>query len=388
MFRQGLFEKRQAGDWVANVRSAQHDAFSRTVAEQGTVLLKNDGGILPLLHHSSIAVIGAPGGIQPKIEGGGSSAVEAPYIINPLDGIRKSAGRGVSVAYAEGSDLAGTANVARAAQIAIVFVSTAETEGEDRRNLQLPGNQDQLIATVAAANPNTIVVLDTGGPVLMPWLTHVRGVIEAWYPGQEDGDAIAAILYGDVNPAAKLPLTFPRSESAVPTASPGQWPGVNGVSRYEERLNVGYRWYDATSTAPLFPFGYGLSYTTFTLSHLALSPRRWNASLAPAGGKVHVTVDVTNTGKRGGAEVVQVYVAQPSSNGEPPRQLRAFAKVELKPGETKHVPLTLDSQSFSIYDPAAHRWVSPAGTYRVVVGTSSRDLPLESSIAVKRKRER
>jgi beta-glucosidase len=384
MFRQGLFDKQQTGDWLANVRSAEHDAFSRAVAEQGTVLLKNDRDILPLLGHSSIAVIGMAGDAKPKVEGGGSSWVEAPYAVSPLDGIRKRAGAGSNVTYGDGNDLTKAANVARAAKVAIVFVNTAETEGADRRDLRLPDNQDQLISAVAAANPNTIVVLDTGGPVLMTWITHVRGVIQAWYPGQEDGNAIAAILYGDVNPAAKLPLTFPRSESAVPTASAQQWPGVNGISKYDEKLNVGYRWYDSTNTAPLFPFGFGLSYTTFKLSHLTVSRRRLNVSPRGSGESVQVAVAVTNTGKLTGAEVVQVYVEQPVKNGEPPRQLRGFAKVELKSGETKRVILALDKRSFSIYDTAARRWTSPEGTYVVLVGTSSRDLPLHSAITVTR----
>jgi beta-glucosidase len=382
IFRQGLFDKQQTGNWMANVRSAKHDAFSRLVAEQGTVLLKNDGNILPLLGRFSIAVIGMAGNTKPKLEGGGSSWVEAPYAVSPIDGIRRRAGTGSTVTYADGKDLMQAANVARAAEVAIVFVNTAETEGADRRDLRLPDNQDQLIFTVARANRNTIVVLDTGGPVLMPWLTHVRGAIEAWYPGQEDGNAIAAILYGDVNPAAKLPLTFPRGESALPTASPQQWPGVNGISKYDEKLNVGYRWYDATNTAPLFPFGFGLSYTTFRLSHLSVSPTRLGVSSGRPGNDIRVAADVTNTGKRAGAEVVQVYVGQPVKNGEPPRQLCGFTKVELKSGETKHVNLALDKRSFSIYDTVARRWMSPEGTYEVMVGTSSRDLPLHSSVTI------
>jgi beta-glucosidase len=379
MFRQGLFDRRQTGNWTADVRSAEHDASSRRVAEQGTVLLKNERGILPLSGGASIAVIGIPGSTKPKVEGGGSSWVEAPYAVSPLEGIRKRAGAGAKITYADGKDRARMSSVARAAELAIVFVNTAETEGADRRNLQLPDNQDQLISAVAAANPKTIVVLDTGGPVLMPWLAQVRGLLEAWYPGQEDGNAIAAILYGDVDPAAKLPLTFPRNESAIPTASPQQWPGVNAISRYDEKLNVGYRWYDATHTEPLFPFGFGLSYTSFRLRHLTISPRELSVS---SGTPVIVTVDVTNTGQRDGAEVVQAYVGQPASNGEPPRQLRGFAKVELKPGETRHVAVTLDARAFSIYDTAAQRWMSLGGLYRVMVGSSSRDLPLHSTIAV------
>jgi beta-glucosidase len=179
-----------------------------------------------------------------------------------------------------------------------------------------------------------------------------------------------------------LPLTFPRSESAIPTASPRQWPGVNNISSYDEKLNVGYRWYDATNTSPLFPFGFGLSFTTFELSGLTVSPGRLDVALGQSAKNVRVEVDVTNTGMRSGAEVVQVYVEQPKPNGEPPRQLRAFAKIGLKARETKHVILTLDKRSFSIYDMVARQWLSPNGTYRIMVGTSSRDLPLSCSIMV------
>ena len=382
MFRQGLFDKVQKGTWAANVRSPQHDSFSRRVAEQGTILLKNEQSLLPIQPSTSIAVIGAAGSIAPKIEGGGSSEVIAPYTISPLDGIRKRAGTTVEVSYADGSDLAVAGKMAGAAQVAIVFVHTNETEGEDRPNLELPENQDQLIAAVAAANKRTIVVLDTGGPVLMPWVADVDSIIEAWYPGQEDGNAIAAILYGDVDPSAKLPLTFPRSATEIPTAHKEQWPGVGGRSLYSERLNVGYRWYDATNTQPLFPFGFGLSYTTFQLSHVVVEPAtlEWKSGAAP--GKVLVKLDVTNTGKRIGAEVVQAYVGQPTANGEPPHELRAFAKVQLQPGETKSVSLVLDERSFSIFDPSQHQWISPNGTYEILVGTSSRDLPLHSRVII------
>jgi beta-glucosidase len=383
MFRQGLFDKAQTGTWASNARSPQHDAFSRMAAEQGTILLKNERALLPLPADASVAVIGAAGGNTPKAEGGGSSAVVAPYIVTPLDGIRKRAGAGVRVSYAAGDDLAEASRTARNAQFAIVFVHTDETEGEDRPNLDLPGNQNQLIEAVAAASKQTIVVLDTGGPVLMPWATEVAGIIEAWYPGQEDGNAIAAVLYGDVNPSAKLPLTFPRTATEIPTASREQWPGVNGRSLYSERLDAGYRWYDATHTQPLFPFGFGLSYTTFRLSHLAVEPRELKLQSGAAPGVVVVKVNVTNTGARDGAEVVEAYVADPSQNGEPPHQLRGFAKVLLKSGETKPVSLTLDRRSFSIYDARQHRWTCLPGTYEVLVGTSSRDLPLHGRITIR-----
>lgn len=378
MFGHGLFDRQQPGNWDSSVRSPAHDAFSRRAAEQGIVLLKNEGNILPLSGDSSIAVIGADGGDKPQIEGTGSSGVVAPYVVSPLDGIRRRAGEGSRVTYSDGRDLASAARMSKSATVAIVFVSTVEGEGHDRPNLELPGNQDQLISTVAAANPKTVVVLNTGGAVLMPWVENVRGIIEAWYPGQEDGNAIAAILFGDVNPAGKLPLTFPRTADKIPTSTPQQWPGVNGESTYSERLEVGYRWYDATGTEPLFPFGFGLSYTTFRLSRLEVAPK----SLGKGAGVINATVDIANTGQRAGAEVVEAYISQPPGNGEPPRELCAFAKVFLKPGETRQVRLTITARAFSYFDPSERRWASPAGTYRILVGTSSRDLPLERDITV------
>ena len=382
MFRQGLFDKKQPGSWTASVRSPEHDAFSRTVAEQGTVLLKNDHDILPLSETASIVVIGVAGGNDPKVEGAGSSAVVAPYKVSPLDGIRNRVGAKARTTYADGNDLDVVAKMAHDADVAIVFVHTDESEGGDRPDLSLPGNQDQLISAVARVNKNTIVVLDTGGPVLMPWIDEVAGVIEAWYPGQEDGNAIAAVLYGDVNPSAKLTLTFPRSADGIPTAQVERWPGVNGLSTYSEKLNVGYRWYDATNTQPLFPFGFGLSYTTFKLSDLVAKPTKLESTIQHMPRRVLVRLNVTNTGVREGAEVVQAYVAQPAGNGEPPHQLRGFAKVQLKARETKSVSILLDERSFSAYDSSLHRWISPNGIYEVLVGTSSRDLPLHSQIAV------
>ncbi len=382
MFQRGLFDKAQTGNWAANVRSPEHDSFSRMVAEQGTILLKNEGSLLPLKGKESVAVIGEAGSTKPKAEGGGSSGVIAPYIVSPVEGIRKRAGTGTQVSYADGSDLVKATNTAKQADVAIVFVHTDETEGKDRPDLNLPGNQNQLISAVASANRKTIVVLDTGGPVLMGWIASTRALIEAWYPGQEDGNAIAAVLYGDVNPSGKLPLSFPRTATAIPTARPEQWPGLDGRSIYTEKLNVGYRWYDATHTQPLFPFGFGLSYTSFRVSRLVVTPE-----LLPSGrqnASIQVTVDVTNTGQRRGAEVVQVYVQQPAANREPPHQLRAFGRVQLEPGETKPVRLTLEPSSFSLYDTVAKHWIFPDGKYEILAGTSSRDLPLHASITIGR----
>jgi beta-glucosidase len=382
MFRQGLFDKANTGSWSADVRTPEHTSFSLRAAEEGTVLLKNENKLLPLAKSVSIAVIGEAGGDKPKAEGSGSSGVKPPYIVSPVDALRKVAAAGASITFSDGSDIAAAEETARKATVAIVFVHTDETEGHDRPNLMLPGHQDAMIEAVANANLKTIVVLDTGGPVLMPWVDKVAGILEAWYPGQEDGNAIAAILYGDVNPSAKLPLTFPRSATAIPTASQQQWPGIDGRSVYAEKLNVGYRWYDATNTQPLFPFGFGLSYTSFRLGDMKVSPGRVQAGASFR--NVVVRVNVTNTGKRAGAEVVQVYVEQPAANGEPPHQLHAFSKVELRPGETKPVVLNLDQLSFSIYDADAHQWKTPAGTYQILVGTSSRDLPLHGDVTISR----
>lgn len=380
MFRFGLFDKQQTGTWNAYVRTEAHAAFSLRAAERGTVLLKNANSLLPLSETESIAVIGAAGGTKPKASGGGSSGMVAPYVVTPVDGIRKRVAGRAQVSYADGSDMAKAAEIARSAKVAIVFVNTNDSEGSDRPNLELPNHQDELVEDVAAANPNTIVVLNTGGPVLMPWIGKIEGLLEAWYSGQEGGNAIAAILFGDVNPSGKLPITFPRYAAEVPTNASEQWPGVDGASTYSEKLDVGYRWYDAHHVEPLFSFGYGLSYTTFRLSNLSVVPRR--ISGVESDKSVEVNVKVMNTGKRAGEEVVQVYVDQPVTNGEPPRQLRAFTKVALEAGQTKSVRLTLNQRSFSIYDPELHRWESPSGNYGIKVGTSSRDLPLQRSVIV------
>jgi beta-glucosidase len=341
------------------------------------VLLQNEKNTLPLSSAASVAIIGKAGSTAPKVETNTTEGV-APYIVSPLEGIRKRS-NGKVTSY-DGADPSAAAEAAGHADNAIVFVQTNESEGDDRNDLSLPDNQDALIAAVAAANPRTIVVLNTGGAVLMPWLDRVAGLIQGWYPGQEEGNALAAILYGDVNPSAKLPLSFPRSASAVPLLQKEQWPGVDGHSEYSEKLNVGYRWYDSTNTKPLFPFGFGLSYTTFQLSRLVLEPTKLalHSSAEPA--KLAVHVDVTNTGKRAGPEVVQVYVGHPAGNNEPPHQLRAFAKVQLAPGETKAITLKLDARSFSIFDTGEHQWTTRSGRYDILVGTSSRDLPLHATI--------
>jgi beta-glucosidase len=259
--------------------------------------------------------------------------------------------------------------------VAVVFVGDEETEAIDRPNLSLQDPQDQLIQAVARANPHTVVVLNTGGPVLMPWLSHVGAVVEAWYPGEQDGNAIAPVLFGDVDPAGKLPITFPASDSAVPANTPAQYPGVNGVADYSEGLDVGYRYDDAKGITPLFPFGYGLSYTSFTFSHLRVAHHR---------AAVTVDAEVRDTGRRAGTEVAQLYVGDPAAAHEPPRQLRGFQQVTLSPGQSRIVRFTLPASALAYWNPSTQGWTTAPGRYRVWVGDSSAlaDLPLRGQFSI------
>ena len=259
---------------------------------------------------------------------------------------------------------------AKAADVAVVFVSDLTAEGGDRTTLGLPGDQDRLVSQIAKANPKTVVVLNTGGPALMPWIDEVAAVVLVSYPGQEYGDALAALLFGDANPSGKLPTTFPAADAQFPAASPAQFPGDGTTVRYDEELLVGYRWYDAKKEKPLFPFGHGLSYTTFAYDGFTVSPRR------DAKGEPEATakVKVTNSGTRAGAEVVQLYVGFPAAAGEPPWQLKAFEKVRLEPGQSKDVQFRLPSRAFASWDEAAKAWKTHAGAYQVAVGSSSRDI--------------
>jgi beta-glucosidase len=277
-----------------------------------------------------------------------------------------------------GNDLVAQA-VALAAKsdVAIVYANDFESEGSDLANIDLPGGENTLIDAVAAANPNTVVVLNTGSAVTMPWLDKVKGVFEAWYPGQQSGTAIAALLYGDVNPSGKLPVTFPTSLAQVPAATAEQWPGVNGTVDYSEGLDVGYRWYDAKNLTPLYPFGYGLSYTSFRFSDL-----RVDGSTLRENGHLTVSADVTNTGRREGAEVAQLYLSDPASTGEPVNQLKGFQKVDLAPHQTKRVTFQVTAQDASYWNSDAQAWELGTGRYTARVGDSSRNLPLAGGFRV------
>jgi beta-glucosidase len=373
---------------------------ARQIAEQSIVLLKNAQHLLPLdpakLH--SIAIIG-PHADTGMISGGGSAQVDPPgssafkwnhqvwFPTSPLNAVKAKA-PGVNVQFDSGKNPASAAALAARSDIAIVFAYQWMSEGSDLPNLSLPDNQDALIEQVAATNPRTIVVLETGTAVLMPWLDKVSCVAEAWYAGTKGADAVVAVLLGDVNPSGKLPITFPRSEAdlphphiVVPTAGTQ---GAGAVMRtavtppsfsitYDEGLEVGYRWYDARHKPVLFPFGFGLSYTTFQYSRLKVEPGKNTA----------VTFTVTNSGSRKGAEIAEVYASLPTNTGEPPKRLVGWSKVDLDAGQSKQVSLTIDPDYLSIYDVQQHEWRLTPGNYTFRVGGSSADLPLIKEISIK-----
>jgi beta-glucosidase len=277
------------------------------------------------------------------------------------------------------------AELAARSEVAVVVVRDYMSEAQDRPHLRLPSNQDALVREVAAANPNTIVVLTTGSAVSMPWVADVPAVVAAWYGGTAGGAALARVLFGDVNPAGRLPITFPRRDRDTPTATPEQFPGVERVARYSEGLRVGYRHYLATGTEPLFPFGHGLSYTTFRYGRPRLDRAAFVAYAAPGAQRsVTVSFDVENTGERTGAVVPQVYVEFPRHAGEPSYQLKGFDKVRLEPGERRRVAVQLDQRAFAVYDPAADGWKVLPGAYRVHVADAADDLRLSRRVKVVR----
>jgi beta-glucosidase len=277
-------------------------------------------------------------------------------------------GESANLSWATPSDLApgiaAAVAAAKSAATAVVVVSDdTETEATDRPGLNLPSAQNELISAVAAANPHTVVVVDAGAPVAMPWLSQVASVVDAWYPGESNGTALAAVLFGAVDPSGHLPVTFPADLSQVPASTPAQFPGVNGKVLYSEGIDVGYRYYDAHSETPLFPFGYGLSYTSFRFSGLRITRQ--------PGRPVTVSATITNTGRVAGADVAQLYLSDPAAAAEPPRQLKGFQKVSLRPGQSATVRFSLNGQDLSYWNSAANGWVVPAGQFGVYVGDSS-----------------
>jgi len=362
-----------------------HAAVSLKDAQEGMVLLKNDAHALPL--NGAVKRIAVIGGHADKgvLAGGGSSLVYpkggnavpgiAPttwpgpvmyYPSAPLEAIRKRA-PGATVTYLDGADRAAAAALARASDAVVVFATQWTGEGMDVPDLALPDRQDDLVAAVAAANPRTVVVLETGGPVTMPWLANVGAVLEAWYPGTSGGAAIAGILFGDVNPSGHLPATFPASEAQLPRPVLDGFPHVDGrrfETDYHEGAAVGYKWFDLKGLKPLFPFGHGLSYTDFTLSGIEAEVKD---------GIVHAAFTVTNTGRVAGKEVAQVYVAPVGARWEAPKRLAGFAKVDVQPGARVRASVTVDPRLLAVFDATTKTWNVAAGEYRVILAASAAD---------------
>lgn len=355
-----------------------HHALARKVAGEGIVLLKNNG-ILPLRAPRRIAVIGRSAK-EPHFQGGGSSHVNPTRVDIPFDEVQKLAGD-AQLTYAEGYP-AGLAfdqalideavAAARSADVALLFIALPafiESEGYDRADLGLTPQQVALIQAVCAAQPNAVVILNNGSALTMSeWLDGSAAVIEAWMMGQAGGSAIADVLFGKVNPSGRLAETFPRKLADTPAHL--NFPGGAGQVRYGEGIFIGYRYYDAKEVPVLFPFGYGLSYTTFAYSNPRLSAEAFNDVDG-----VTVSVDVTNTGAVAGKEVVQVYVHDRQSKlVRPPKELKGFAKVELQPGETKTVTIPLDFRAFAYYHPSYRQWVTEDGEFDILIGASAADI--------------
>jgi beta-glucosidase len=392
MFAVGVVEHPAA---KADIDYKLHAQDALEVARQGIVLLKNDGGALPLKTSlKRIAVIGGNAHLG-VLSGAGSSQVtpsNGPSIMVPVGGrgmlavlrneaffpsspvaALRAAAPQAEVVFDSGSFPADAAALAASADVALVFATRHEMEGYDIPDLQLPNGQDALIDAVAAANPRTVVILETGNPVAMPWIEHVQAVLAAWYPGQGGGRAIADVLFGTVNPSGKLPITFPVSDAKsmrpkLPNL--GTEPGAKVSVDYSEGANVGYRWYVQHGVTPLFPFGHGLSYAEFTYDKIKVR-----------GGKtVKVQFDVQNTGSRGGADVPQIYLT--SAAGHSTFKLIGFQRVDLKAGERASVSATVDPRLLADFDERRHRWIIRAGRYSLSVGHSSADLSMSGEATV------
>jgi len=384
---------------------------ARKIEESGIVLLKNEKAALPLsaAKLKTIAVIGSHSDVG-MISGGGSAQVdpiggnaikpagqgathwmeEIWFPTSPLKAIQARAPH-ATVKYDAGTDPASAAAAAKGADVAIVFAYRWASEGMDMKDLSLPHNQDAIISAVAEANPHTIVVLETGNPVTMPWVDKPAAILEAWFAGSDGATAVGNVLFGTVNPSGKLPNTFPKSEADLPhptiTMPPKESTGFDGAATpekwaaglppfqmsYDEGVKVGYKWYDAENKKPLFPFGFGLSYTTYRYSGLQVTP----------GEKTKVTFTVANTGSRAGTEIAEVYAGLPAAAQEPPKRLVGFTRVKLNPGEKKSVTVEIEPKYLSIFDEQKDDWSLLPGDYSIMVGGSSDNLPLKGTVNLK-----
>ncbi|MDO7886453.1 glycoside hydrolase family 3 C-terminal domain-containing protein [Hymenobacter cheonanensis] len=390
--------KRQPGAY----NTKEHQATALKVAEEGIVLLKNEGNLLPFKKSvKTVAVIGANAERMNSM-GGGSGQIKAKYEISALQGIKNELGSQVAVTYSPGYTIARdhkadpqliqqAVAAAKAADVVIYVGGSThgydytkwsdnayDAEGVDKPDMNLPFGQDELVQAVLAANPRTAVVLLGGGPIdVSAWVSQAKGIVEAWYPGMEGGNALAHILFGDVNPSGKLPFTFPVKLEDSPAMKLGEYPSTPGnplKQTYKDDIYVGYRYFDTYNVAPQFAFGHGLSYTTFKYGALTVTPGRQSAT---------VKLTVTNSGPVAGAEVVQLYV-KPGQTAvkRPEKELKAFEKVFLKPGETKTITLALPAESFKYYDEAKKDWVLAPGKFDLLVGSSSRDIRQTGSVTL------
>jgi beta-glucosidase len=405
-FAYGVFDRPA---YVNNDKRINKPADAHTaeqVEQQAIVLLKNHHRLLPLKKRStrSIAVVGPYA--NTFVTGGGSGNVVPFHATSALAGIRRALkGHHATVRYADGSNVAAAVAAAKASKVAVVVVGDVESEGLDKSCIGLNCSSDgpstalplgfypckapncppnghhegELIEKVAAANPHTIVVLETGAPVVTPWRSRVGAVLEAWYPGERGGTAIAKVLFGAADPAGRLPATFPRNPGQLPTAgSPLKYPGIGIEEHYSEGLDVGYRWYEAHHFSPAYPFGFGLSYTHFRYSQLRVT----RVGSGP-GTTASVSVRITNTGHRTGSAVPQLYLALPSSKAvpEPPRELKGYRSVTIRPGRSAQVTFHLNPRSFAYYRVSSNTWRVRPGCFGVRVGSSSGTLPLRATIA-------
>ncbi|MDR7079520.1 beta-glucosidase [Neobacillus niacini] len=399
MFKYGIFDRPIVR---GTIDAEGNGSKAREIAEQTAVLLKNENNLLPLDSSvESIALIGKSTFVDAAVAGGGGSSRVSPlYTVAPLQGLQNTLAKlnsdatitKVTVAN-DNSNLDAAVAAAKDADVVILMAGVVTSEGRDRPSLSLPDNQDAMISAISAANKKTALVLKDGDPVLMPWVNEVPAILEAWNPGQEDGNVVANLLFGLANPSGKLPVTYPVSKADTPTSTADRYPGINqGVLDsagreipqvyYSEGLEMGYRWYDAQGIKPLFAFGYGLSYTDFEISKLVVTPKTTDGTKP-----IKVSFFVQNTGEVAGAEVPQVYLGLPANANQPPKRLVGFDKIWLKPGEKKHVTITIDPSAtnhpLSIWDADTDAWKTLDGSYKVYVGNSSDKITLTDSITVR-----
>lgn len=371
MFQVGLFDEMKEKEPSGLINEKEHQTLARRIAEEGIILLKNEDNILPLERDDiqKIAILG-PNADRQMAEGGGSSAVKPPHEITPMEGIVEKCNREVEI----------TDSISEADYVFLVVGLNHEEgndcENADRTSIKLPSNQIELINTTVEDNSNTIVIFINGGPISMEdWIERVPAIIEAWYPGMEGGRALADIIFGDCNPSGKLPVTFPKRLSDSPAhISDKTYPGNDKVI-YEEDILVGYRYFDTNEIEPLFPFGYGLSYTTFNYNNLELDKGELGQN-----DTLMIQMDITNSGPREGAEIVQLYIQDKKSKVlRPEKELKRFRKVSLKPGEKETLTFKITKDDLVYFDEKENDWVIEEGEFTVLIGGSSRDIHLNGS---------